>query len=373
SKVIYVDYCGAYCEAKFEHFFETGCKVVFNDHSTSSFIVSGWHWDFGDGHSSRAQNPEHSYQANGVYDVKLVITTDDNCTDSVIQRVEVTDCTPECHASFKYYVSNSLVYFNDKSLSQDPITDWRWEFGDGGHSLERHPVHHYRFPGVYPVTLNIHTVDGCHDQVKSYVTITGCGLDCKADFAYTSDEACVYQFEDYSQSNSVIIQWEWDFGTGETSSEPQPTYDFPADGDYTVQLVILTANECRDTIRHPITVRKCGTGQERFAPNTQSDLQGEEVEDTTTPLGKSVLKDQIELFPNPTEDAIRLDASFYQKQQMNWQIVDLRGKVVSEADYQQQRSFLKEQISLDGLSDGVYLFYLYSAEGLLYRSKIIKQ
>ena len=46
-----------------------------------------------------------------------------------------------------------LVAFKDESYG--PITSWKWEFGDGTTSTDRHPIHQYEKPGEYVVTLYV--------------------------------------------------------------------------------------------------------------------------------------------------------------------------------------------------------------------------
>jgi PKD repeat protein len=46
--------------------------VQFTDSSTGS--PTSWSWDFGDGGTSNAQNPSHTYASAGVYDVTLTAT-----------------------------------------------------------------------------------------------------------------------------------------------------------------------------------------------------------------------------------------------------------------------------------------------------------
>jgi PKD repeat protein len=46
-------------------------KVLFKD--VSGFEPTSWHWTFGDGGSSTAQNPTHTYAASSVYQVCLVV------------------------------------------------------------------------------------------------------------------------------------------------------------------------------------------------------------------------------------------------------------------------------------------------------------
>ena len=70
----------------------TDLTVDFTDTSVDADgTVTGWSWDFGDGASSPAQNPQHTYVAAGDYTVTLSVTDDDGATDpSAPQTVTVT-------------------------------------------------------------------------------------------------------------------------------------------------------------------------------------------------------------------------------------------------------------------------------------------
>lgn len=51
-----------------------------------------------------------------------------------------------------------VVAFRDRSHGK--ITSWRWEFGDGQTSTERHPVHRYEKGGEFVVTLHVEGPQG---------------------------------------------------------------------------------------------------------------------------------------------------------------------------------------------------------------------
>jgi PKD repeat protein len=69
----------------------TDLTVDFTDQSTDSDgSVVGRSWDFGDGNTSTAQNPSHTYGSDGTYNVSLMVTDDDSATDTTFQVVTVS-------------------------------------------------------------------------------------------------------------------------------------------------------------------------------------------------------------------------------------------------------------------------------------------
>ncbi|RZN81367.1 MAG: PKD domain-containing protein [Winogradskyella sp.] len=64
-------------------------QVPLTTNFTDTSLVSGlqsitdWSWDFGDGNTSTAQNPTHTYINSGSYDVNLTITLENGCTDNI--------------------------------------------------------------------------------------------------------------------------------------------------------------------------------------------------------------------------------------------------------------------------------------------------
>lgn len=57
-----------------------------------------------------------------------------------------------------------VVAFRD--LSHGDITSWRWDFGDGESSQQRHPIHRYAKPGEFIVTLTVEGPEGKARRAK---------------------------------------------------------------------------------------------------------------------------------------------------------------------------------------------------------------
>jgi len=65
-----------------------GIALTFANNSTIAAGNLGYLWSFGDGNSSNAQNPTHTYADTGNFSVGLISYTQ-NCSDTLIKSVAV--------------------------------------------------------------------------------------------------------------------------------------------------------------------------------------------------------------------------------------------------------------------------------------------
>lgn len=69
------------------------------------------------------------------------------------------------------------------------------------------------------------------------------------DSATTAD--LIVPFQDTTQG---AVQWFWSFGDGTSSNQQNPNHPYANIGQYTVTLIVVDANGCRDTITHRIWI-----------------------------------------------------------------------------------------------------------------------
>jgi PKD repeat protein len=208
--------------------------VAFTDKSTGATPLS-YQWTFGDGGTSTAASPSHTYSANGAYTVTLTVTnafgTDSEAKEELIQvgLGPVADFTGLPQSG----QVPLAVAFTDKSTG-NPAT-WRWDFGDGVTSTDRNPSHTYTRAGTFGITLTVTTTFGSSTKVKAGYVSTGMAP--TADFtslARAGGVPLAVKFTDASKGGPT--SWAWDFGDGGKSTDRNPTHVYTTAGTYTVTL-----------------------------------------------------------------------------------------------------------------------------------------
>jgi hypothetical protein len=101
---------------------------------------------------------EKAEKYNGFWNLSHKTTMYGNASDLVAFRLMPIEATlrKPIEADWSFHIidmDRKLVAFKDESYG--PITSWRWEFGDGKSSPDRHPIHQYDKPGEYVVTLYV--------------------------------------------------------------------------------------------------------------------------------------------------------------------------------------------------------------------------
>lgn len=131
-----------------------------------------------------------------------------------------------------------------------------WDFGDGEVSTEPAPLHVYDEPGLYPVALRVRDSDGVVQRVEKPACIDVLQPELLADFSVEPGFGApplAVQFQDCSEGDPV--QWWWDFGDGQGSSEQHPVHTFEVPGDYTVHLEVVDAAGAIDSREKPDAVQ----------------------------------------------------------------------------------------------------------------------
>ncbi|NLH47939.1 MAG: PKD domain-containing protein [Myxococcales bacterium] len=172
-------------------------------------------WDFGDGETSDAAQPAHTYAAAGTYTVSLTYTMQDG--GAAYTETKDGYITVECGAPVAAFSADVTageapltVQFTDESVAAAgcDITGWEWSYGpEGGDQTtvdEQNPSITFKKAGVYQVSLTVTNAAGSDEETKTaYITVTEPGDDDTiADDDDDNDDAFNDQTDDDNDDDS---------------------------------------------------------------------------------------------------------------------------------------------------------------------------
>lgn len=210
--------------------------------------IVDWSWDFGDGTTSKLENPIHAYQEADCYDIALTVTDADGCETTTSQEVCLEEVdNNECFIldfSYRFAVPDDA---GDCRYTFTPIVEdcasigwYSWSFGTGAnpsaaHNSGQDVSSRLRFPeeGCQDVTLRVWcTTKNCEISITKTVCCIENG-ECSACFgpigspgswscvgeAYMGNGhlaqqvRCITRYSDGTTSNdpygSPILRWSW--------------------------------------------------------------------------------------------------------------------------------------------------------------------
>lgn len=231
-----------------------GLPSGFNDLSAvASGNVSSWYWEFGDGAFSSLQSPAHQYASAGNYTVTLVAFSDEGCSDTA-SRQSVVEPLPLLGFEVNDACFGAAVVFNDtSSVATGSISNWQWDFGDGGTSSVQIPSHTYASTGNYTVQLIATTSSGCSDTLLKSVNVFPVP---SADFS--ANDVCLNGQTGFVDQSQIVgggtFNYSWNFGDNTSDSLANPQHTYQQAGTYMVNLIVTSQQGCSASISRPVTV-----------------------------------------------------------------------------------------------------------------------
>ncbi len=240
--------------------------IVFTNTSTvTSGTVDVWDWQFGDTQTSALEDPLHNYASEGVYNVQLIVATNNNCGDTIIKNgIEVWPLPDVNFGPTSVCLNNATQFTDSSSVSNLYTTNnnvaYSWDFADGiGTSNAQHPIYMYTTDGIFMATLTVTTDHNCVNDTTIPVTVHPLPV---VDFAPDIQNGCTpvcVTFTDNTQiqpaDGSTITQWDWDWNadgiTDNINQNPSYCFTNPSHSsvrDFDIRLITTSNFGCKDTL-----------------------------------------------------------------------------------------------------------------------------
>lgn len=226
----------------------------------NSLNASSYLWNFGDPTTttdiSTAYAPTWTYPDSGTYTVTLIINPGTLCADTAVTTFDIQHLLApsfvappgECDYLNSFNFAGGGVYQGTGTFA--------WNFGTHASpaSSNQLNVNNVVFDaaGTFPVTFTI-SENGCTVDYTQNIHVYPKPI---ANYGLETSIACVMQpvhFLDSSQTDTPL-SYEWAFGDGAISNEPDPFHTYGAEGNYATSLIISTSHGCVDTFALPSVV-----------------------------------------------------------------------------------------------------------------------
>lgn len=138
-----------------------------------------WYFEGGDPAVFEGFSPPMvSYKRAGNFTVKLFAESPGGCSDSLVleQYMQISEGVRFGASGTSASCAPYLANFVDHTAGC--VEAWAWDFGDGGKSIFKDPVHLYKQPGSYDVSLKVKFQNGCADSLRqqNFIQISGANL-----------------------------------------------------------------------------------------------------------------------------------------------------------------------------------------------------
>lgn len=220
--------------------------------------VSLWSWDFGNGSKATAKDTFISYNSTGTYTIRLLVQSDQNCRDTLIQNLVIYK-KPTGSSNLRQACKNSQIQFTADTLSK--ALGYFWDFGDSSFFSARLASHVYTRTGfIFPVlTVNYGTTQ-CKTDIDSILIHNLPDADFTVPSAiqcFDGNRVCIKTKTGRLKArNAIFDDGYFDDFSPLTDTLICHSYTDPKGGSYHLTLELTDSNNCFSsfTLTHPVVI-----------------------------------------------------------------------------------------------------------------------
>lgn len=233
-------------------------------------IITSSTWNFGDGGFSSYENDSHTYDTPGTYLVILevsdnngaIATSEATLTVSDPQATENLPPTPAIYTTTNSGPAPLDILFDgaESTDSDGTIIDYSWDFGDGSSASGIFANYTYSAIGTFTGQLSVTDDGGASASEQTVITVSASDLLNSPPLAVinatpltgTTPLTTIFSGVDSTDSDGVIISYNWDFGDGSIASGADVSHQYITSGIYTATLTVT--DDMGDTGQAQITI-----------------------------------------------------------------------------------------------------------------------
>lgn len=231
-----------------------GSSIVLVNNTVIGNGVLSYEWNFGDNSpNATTTNASKAYTIPGPYLVKLTASAN-GCTASRTKVVyqfarpvaDYVKVEGECLNDKFKFVNNSTIQLGQFGT--------KWDFDDVGNiATDQNTEYSFQNAGMKNVKLLVISEFGCKDSITRLINVKQIPT---TDFTYPY--ACDLTATPFTNTTvlngETLLRYDWDFGTGLTSTQTNPNVSWPGTGMRNVRLRTTLTNGCKTEVTKQIVV-----------------------------------------------------------------------------------------------------------------------
>lgn len=312
-------------------------------------------WNFSDGSAPvnsdlNTSQYAHTFNGDGEFTVRLTAIDEDSET-FYEGRVTILDVSPVSRFDFvlpegENNAQEGIALTLDASASTpgaptDPITRYRWDFGDGSQPQESNgPTVNHAWPdnGIYEVHCTAIDSDGSTslstlvinvDNVDPEVSITGTdSVEVASEFSLNLNVDDVSGDLPTTEGSGAVV--EWDMGDGTILNGPSVSHSYQTEGSFTVSVHFFDGDGGEAEATHRVVVTAQLAELTDINITVELDQDGGTVDDPQAPIREFsddevsddvyYLREGDEITLNVTVNSARLANGVLNPATFNWQV-----------------------------------------------------
>jgi PKD repeat protein len=226
-------------------------QLTFKDSSSDGIK---WIWSFGDGTASAEQNPTHTFDKSGDYEVRLTVINESGCNYTVSKTIHFDSYGADFTAK-PLSETSPVVQFKANVSNYSSL---EWDFGDGTTSTTTDPLHTYKKRDDHLMAkLTVVLKNNCTITTTKKVfevIISGDGTTKKpnSDFSPSTNGGCAPLSLVFYNKSTSFVRCLWEFGDGTTSTDKSPAHIFITPGVYKVKLTVYNVYGVSSTYTYTV-------------------------------------------------------------------------------------------------------------------------
>lgn len=243
----------------------TESPLQFTNNSTiSQGSLQTFNWDFGDGTQSSLQNPDHTYNSLGNFTVKLLVSSNQGCSDSLLRNFRVNPKPNSAYQLLGSCLGDSTKMISTSTIDTGSIASYTWFINQ---QVIEDSVAKILFlsGGNKALSFRTESDSGCVELLRDTIEIFRPPL---ANFSAPDpcDGDSLRVIDSSLAQGDTIESFLYQLYNGQinlTSSQQNPSFELPNLGDYQLKQIVESSNGCRDSLSQSVSLN----------PNPVADFQ----------------------------------------------------------------------------------------------------